>query len=187
MKQILLGGIVGGLVFFIYLSIAWTVMPFHTMAFAPMDDSQPLMDSIAAHQLPSGLYSIPSITEHQTNPEATQARVMAGPVVAFMVYYAEGQPAMNPMMFVKGLLLALGGAFIATIMMKLALPGLNSYLHRVLIVTGFGVFAALIGPLTLGNWMMFPAGYVWAEVFDQIVGWTLAGLAIAAFIKKPAA
>ncbi|MCB2212709.1 hypothetical protein KQI52_11400 [bacterium] len=183
MKQVLLGTLVGGVIFFIFLSISWTVLPFHTMAFTPLEDSKPIAEAMQANNLETGLYTVPSMTEYEANSEEFIERHKAGPVVPFLVYYAEGLEMMSAMMYVKGIIMALLAAGIVSVMMKLAGRRLRRYPLRVLVATAMGVFAAVIGPLTLGNWMMFPAGYVWAEVFDQVIGWTFAGAGIAAFVK----
>ena len=186
MKQVLIGGLVGGVVFFVYLFISWMVLPFHTMTFSDIEDTKPLAESLQALNLETGLYTVPGMSEWEANEEEFLARHEAGPVVPLLIYRAERVPPMSVMMYIKGLILTLLAAFFVAWIMKLALPNLNSYLHRVLIATAFGIFAAAVGPLSMGNWMTFPAGYVWAEVFDQVIGWTLVGLAMAPFIKEPA-
>jgi hypothetical protein len=45
-----------------------------------------------------------------------------------------------------------------------------------------GIFTALIGHVSYWNWMNFPLDYTVAFVIDNVVGWTLAGLVIAAIV-----
>ena len=187
MKQVVMGGLVGGVVFFVYLWISWIALPFHTMAFTEVENTKPIADAMKAEGYETGLYTVPSMTEWEANEEDFVARHEAGPVIPFLVYYTDGMSMMSPMMYIKGIITTLVAAFLVALMMKLALPNLNGYMHRVLVATAFGVFAAVVGPLTLGNWMMFPAGYVWAEVLDQVLGWTLVGLVMAPVIKPSVA
>ena len=51
---------------------------------------------------------------------------------------------------------------------------------------GLGIFVALVGHASYWNWMRFPTDYTIAFIVDVIVGWTLAGLAIAAIVRPEA-
>ena len=55
----------------------------------------------------------------------------------------------------------------------------TSYKARVGLCACVGGAIALAGPVMFGNFFFFPAVFVLAEVVDQLVGWTLAGLVIA--------
>lgn len=188
MKGWLLGGLLGGLVFYVFLSLSWTVLPFHTMAFSSLPDSEPVLDALEANGLTTGLYTMPGMQEWEADPDRFARMHTEGPLVSFLVYYEEGRPPMSPTVFVIGIVLTLLEGLLAAGLLMLAVDKLPGYAQRVLFVAALGVFTALTGPVTLGNWMYFPAGYVGADVIDHVIGWTLAGLVMAVFVKpKPAA
>ena len=77
----------------------------------------------------------------------------------------------------------LAATLVAMLLSSVGSCGQN-YWCRVGFIASLGVFTALIGHLSYWNWMHFPLGYTLAFVLDVIIGWTLAGLAIA-FIIRP--
>ena len=97
-----------------------------------------------------------------------------------MVWLPRGYPSMGGVMF-KGLLLSLLPALLVTFIVLGARQ--PSYKSRVLIASCIGAVVALAGPMTMGNFFFFSAEWVIPDVLDQLIGWTLAGLVIAAFTK----
>jgi hypothetical protein len=82
-----------------------------------------------------------------------------------------------------GFVIDLMGSLLAVCLLSSVGPCGNSYWCRVGFVAGLGVFVAIMGHLSYWNWMHFPLGYTLAFMVDVTVGWTLAGLAIAALVR----
>lgn len=182
MKAWLLGGLLGGLAYYVLLSLAWTVLPFHMAAMNDLDDTRPVAQAMTDAGMETGVYTLPSMSEWEADEEAFNARHRSGPV-AFVVFKAEGHEPMAPMTFVNGILLCLAQGLIVAFVVGLFVDRMPSYLHRVMVVTLIGLLTAVAGPVTTANWFYYPAGWVWAEIFDHVVGYMLAGLVIAAFVK----
>lgn len=56
---------------------------------------------------------------------------------------------------------------------------------RVLFVALLGLFTGLDLHASYWTWYGFPTDYTLANIFNNVVAWTLAGLALAALIRPP--
>jgi hypothetical protein len=70
-------------------------------------------------------------------------------------------------------------------MKRLLIGGIvgGSYGQRVLFVALLGLIAWLSINVSYWNWYGFPTAFVLGEGIDQVVGWLLAGLAMAKIIR----
>jgi len=166
--------------------MAWMALPLHTPTIERIPDESALTDTLKGQQLETGVYVAPGGEEaDMSDPDSEfSKRHNAGPIYV-LVYQKEGAPVMGPKVLLGGFLIDLLAASLVACMLQCAAGGCccNGYLARVGFVAGFGVFVALVGHLSYLNWMSFPLGYTIVFCVDVIVGWTLAGLAIAAVIK----
>jgi hypothetical protein len=149
-SKLALGGVLGGIVMFMWLGLSWAVMPFHRAALKELPKSSAMV-SFGTVGMTHGIYY--SGEPHKGSTAAE---------IPLMVYLPGGYPPMQIVM-IKGLLLSIFALCLCT-----------------------GAVVALAGPMTFGNFFFFPLQWVLPDVLDQLIGWTLAGLVIAAF-TKPAA
>lgn len=172
-KQLLLAGGLGGIVMFAWLGFSWTVLPLHRSALRELPTESPTaVDSLGAVSARHGVY-------YSGEPHAGSTAAE----IPFMVYLPSGYPPMAGVMtrgVLFSLLAALGVAFVVLSARRVA------YLERLLLCTVIGAVVACAGPVMSGNFFFHPAEWVWPEVFDQLFGWTLAGLVIAAFTRPHA-
>lgn len=98
---------------------------------------------------------------------------------------ASAMRELSAWLLVRGLLLSVAAAIVAAALLAAAAPALPRYRHRVLFVALLGGFAATATRLVDWNWWAFPLDWILLEVADLVVGWTLAGLAIAAIVRLP--
>ena len=99
-------------------------------------------------------------------------------------YQREGMTPMGPKVLLMGFVIDFAAALLVAMLLTCAASGCcQGYAYRVGFVVGMGIFTALIGHFSYWNWMNFPTDYTIAFVIDNVVGWTLAGLVIAAIIK----
>jgi len=174
MVKLVLCGVIAGLVLFGWLGFSWAVLPFHRAAFKQLPESRPsVLDALGAASSTYGVYYSGKPHEGTT-----------GPQVPFLVYLPQGYPAMGRVMG-QGVLLCILAAFLLSLIVNHA--RLDSFKARLGVCVLTGLVVALAGPLTMGNFFFFPANWMLPDVFDQIIGWTLAGLVIAAFTKPTAA
>ncbi|GIV55177.1 MAG: hypothetical protein KatS3mg039_1695 [Candidatus Kapaibacterium sp.] len=191
MKRLILASLAGGVVLFVWGMLAWTVLPHHTMTMRPL----PKEDSVVAtlqHCIPSeGMYYFPGMMEGMdahmqgTNTEeAWRQRHMRGPI-GMILYIPTGRDPMMAGQFVWGLVIFIVAAFIASWLLSRSTAVAGSYWQRVSFCGILGIFLAVADHLVAMNWLYFPADYTAAMIADAVVGWTLAGLAIAAVVKAP--
>lgn len=188
MARLLIAALLGGLVHYLWGTLSWTVLPFHTMTMNQAPDEAGLSAALAA--LPeSGVYYIPGMPhDHATGAatpeqvEAWAARHRAGPLASIYLRLEGAQP-MSPRVFAVGFLLSASSAFLVALILKTA--AIATYRLRAAIGALIGVFLAIQADLMLWNYMFFPLDHTLAMMLDAVAGWTLAGLAIAA-VMRPA-
>jgi hypothetical protein len=62
----------------------------------------------------------------------------------------------------------------------------TTYGTRVMIVVLIGLFAEIYIDLPYWNWYGFPMNYTIGHLLGGILSWAVAGLAMAAIVKRPA-
>lgn len=83
-------------------------------------------------------------------------------------------------------LIGLAAAFIAAWILGATASG-TTYGMRVIIIVLIGLFAEIYIVLPYWNWYGFPTDYAIGHVIGGVVSWAVAGLAMAAIVKRPAA
>jgi hypothetical protein len=182
-KSLLLGGLLGGLVLFAWLALSWAVLPFHRNALHELPRN--VYDSSTGEDVAGPTAAVVTMQEsgvvsHGVYYSGEPHEGSTGPEIPLMVWLPHGYPSMGGVM-TKGLLFSLIAAlFVAFIVLTARLPEFRS---RVLLCTCIGAVVALAEPMTNGNFFFYPAEWVIPDVIDQLIGWTLAGIVIAAFTK----
>ena len=189
MVRILIAGVLGGAVYYVWGMMVWMVIPLHAPTVNQFPNEDAVIEVLTAQNLETGVYSAPGFADESdmSNPDSEFNKKHAkGPI--FSVYYhADGSPPMPTSMLLNGFLINFLAAAIAACLLSTVAGGCcGSYLNRGGFVTGLGVFVALIGHLSYWNWMYFPLDYTLGFVVDVVVGWSLAGLIMAAVVRPEA-
>jgi hypothetical protein len=188
MTRIILAGVVGAVIYFVWGMAAWMVIPLHTPTMAGLPDQNAIREALQSQDLQTGVYAIPwSVNDddwQQPESEYNQNH-RAGPL-AMIIYHQDGSEVMPTRMLVCGFLINLLAAMLAACLLSATLASCPSFARRVGFVLGLGIFVALTGHASYWNWMRFPTDYTIAFMVDVIVGWTLTGLAIAAIVRPEA-
>ncbi len=177
MKRIILGALAGGVIFFIWGAIIH-MSPLGMVGLKSLPDGA--YDSLKSSGLDSGLYFFPGVVE---NPNAAQMeewrkKLTEGPF-GILVYTAKGSAAMAPKQLISEFLSNVVAAFIAACIIALiAAP----YLKRVSIIAVMGFFGWVSLLISYWIWYNFPTAFILNEGIVEIVGWFLAGLAIAKIV-----
>jgi hypothetical protein len=182
MERIFLAAILGAIVVFVWGFVSHTVLPVGEMGMKTLPQPAPVMASLKG-LTERGVYSLPPMPtddSHQAQAQ-WQAEWKAGPR-AMIVYDppgpAPGMPVMLAIEFASSLIGALIISFVSS---RLVTP----YLVRVIAIGALGAFAWAAIDASYWNWYRFPTAFALGELIDQVVGWTLAGIVIAA-IARPA-
>jgi len=182
MTRVLLGGLVGGIIVFFWGAIAHMALPLGMMGMSSIPDEEPVLAAMKQIREP-GLYMFPGFSPSMSaqEREARFAKAKAGPS-GILVITPSGAEAMTPRQLLtelaSNMLAALVGAFLLS-----RITG--SYPSRVVCTGLMGVFSWLSIVVSYWNWYGFPTAFALGEGITEVVGWLLAGLALAAIVGPP--
>ncbi|MBC7901598.1 MAG: hypothetical protein H7070_16270 [Saprospiraceae bacterium] len=181
--RILIAGIAGGIVMFIWSAVAHMVLPIGEVGFRQMPNEAAVIAPLKNNINESGIYMVPGM-DMQNATEAEQAawaeKYKAGPR-AFVIFHPMGAEPMGPGM----LLTELASNIFASLCGALILSWLIcTFLGRVAAAGLIGLAAWLSIVVSMWNWYGFPGNYTLAQGVEQTVGWLLAGLAIAWLLER---
>lgn len=186
MKKILVGAIVGGIVAFLWSTIIHVVLPIGEAGIKVLPEEAAVVSAMRGAIYEPGLYFFPGMDmSHHPTPaeqEAWEAKYRSGPR-GILVYHPEGAAPMAPGYLLTEVGSDLFAALIASFLLSHVVAGFG---RRVLLTGALGLFAWLVMSVSHWNWYGFPGSFVMAEATDQVVGWLLAGLALAAIVKPAA-
>ncbi len=185
MKKVLLPGILGGLVVFIWSAIAHMVLPIGEMGLKTIPQNEDaVLSAVKSNIQEPGLYFMPGMemgkkpTEVEQN--AWQAKYEAGPT-ALLIYHPTGQKVMSPGQLLRQLLFDVLGGLIAAFIVSMTVA---TFGLRTVMVTLMGLFAWLTVSVPHWNWYRFPSAFTFGEGLDGVIGWLLGGLVIAWLIQR---
>jgi len=168
------GALAGGLILFAYQAISWMALPWHASTLNGFPNEAAVRQSISGVTA-RGIYILPdpkSMEGSQTPPP--------GPMVFASVSPA-GMASMGPAMGMQFVSLVLCALFATWMLVQTrGLP----FGTKVCFVATIGVIVGLAGHMPSMLWWSFPPGYTAVEIADAVIGWTLAGLAIAKLVKS---
>ncbi len=182
MIRVVLGGLLGGVVMFIWGAVSHMLLPTGHMGLKPLPNEDALMDSLKTSIREPGLYMFPGMDMTKTPSDAEQkaweAKHALGPT-GLVLYDPKGGEAMSP----RQLCTEFISNFVAAMFGALVLSKISGYGGRVIAATFIGVIAWMSISVSHWNWYGFPSEFITTEAIDQVGGWLLTGLAIAGFVK----
>jgi hypothetical protein len=188
--KILLAGILGGIVMFIWTSIAHMVLPLGEAGLGEIPNETAVlsvMQSNIGDQ--TGLYIFPGtgLGKDATRQQKGEAmkhmseKIAANPS-GILMYHAPGRPlALGKLLgveFATELLEALLVVFL------LAQTRIASFAGKVGFVVVAGILAAIATNVSYWNWYGFPCAYTLSYMFIQIVGFLCIGIVAALMLRK---
>lgn len=187
LKPLVLGGLLGGLVLFVWGMISWMALPWHLMTLEKFKDEVAVAQTLSANVSGSGVYILPN--PHRQDPSLTEAqrkaaeedsmkRMMEGPFM-FASVNPRGGGSMGTMMGI-GLATQILAALMATWLL-MQTTGLTFW-RRVGFLVTLGLLAGVIVELSHWNWWDFSTAYTAVGLGDLLIGWFLAGLVIAKLV-----
>ena len=172
--RILLAGIAGGIVMFIWSFVAHELTPLATVGVHTLPNESATVAAIAASIGDKhGLYLFPF--DMNARPSAA-----TGPG-GFLVYNPHSPLTMTPRNLIVEFLTEVAESILAAWL--LAQTALAAYAMRVGFVTMVGMTGAIVTNVPYWNWYTFPLDYTAAYSLIEIVAFFAAGLAIAAILR----
>jgi hypothetical protein len=184
--RVLVTAILGGVVFFMWGAVAHMMLPIGEMGMKLPTEQAATLSAIAPSTQGEGVYMYPSMDPAKWQDEAAvKAFVEAnkGSPYAFLIYQPGGNPAhadMTPNLirqFASDLLSAWVVAFVLAL-------GAFGFAKRVFIATALGLFSWLTVSVPYWNWYLFPLDFTIGNLLEQVVGWALAGIAMAWWLGR---
>src|SRR6266498_1493808 len=183
--KLLVAGILGGIVMFIWTSIAHVALPLGEAGIGEIPNESAVLSSMQSTiGEQSGLYVFPGpgVGKNATRQEKNEAMKHMGEKMAanpsgILMYHAPGRP----FMFGKWLGIEFGTELLEAILVVflLAQARITSFAGRVGFVLVAGILAAITTNVSYWNWYGFPSAYTAGYMFIQIVGFCLVGIVTA--------
>lgn len=183
----LLAAVLGGAVIFVWGWVSWTVLPWHTPTLKAFANEDAVAQVLANNASASAVYLIPDPRHMDGDAAAAQSAPPGGATptpapekpFAFVAFTRAGMEAGMNLQLACALALQIVVALLIVLLLA-ATEGLD-YLSRVLFVTVVGVIIALAGHGPNWIWWRFATDFTLVNCADAVIGWLLAGFAIAAF------
>lgn len=191
-KRVVIGGILGGLVMFVWLFVAHELLGIEENSVREIPNEAPVLSAMQSSIPEAGFYIYPgfglgpkptSEQRHAAMPEYMK-KYEHSPHGVLIYHPPSGPFNFGKLLGAEGLLNLLEGLLVAWLL-SWAAAG-RRYAARAGFVTIAGILAAISSNVEYWIWYDFPSGYVLGYVVTQIVGYALVGLVVAAFVKKEA-
>jgi hypothetical protein len=177
--------LVGGLIVFVWGMLSWMVIPWHQHCLKTFTHESAVAEAIRQNAPQSGIYVLPNTcgysegTSHSNMSEGMKM-MEEGPFM-FASIRTHGVGKMSPKPFIISLIIQVIGALIATWMLAQT-TGLT-FKRQVGFFAFFGLAVGILGLLPAWNWWGFSTCYVLVGIVETVIGWSLAGLAVAKLLK----
>ncbi|MEP6897424.1 MAG: hypothetical protein ABI870_02735 [Rhodanobacter sp.] len=184
--RVLVAGLIGGILMFV-----WGVVAHMALGLGNVGIHQPVDENVVLASLHDGLgeqagvYILPSFDPKQMNDpykvRAYSQKAIRSPY-AWVVYLPQGDDMMQmqrqiPRQWASDTLAALALAFMLGV-------AVLSFRRRLAIAAVASLFAWLSLQIPYWNWYRFPLDFTLASLVEQLVGWLLAGAAMAWWIGR---
>ncbi len=188
--KILLAGILGGIVMFIWTSIAHMALPLGEAGLGEIPNESAVLSAMQSNiGEQTGLYIFPGrgLGKNATRQEKQEAMKHMGEKIAtnpsgILMYHAPGRP----LSLGKLLGVEFGTELLEAILVVflLAQTRIASFAGRVGFVLAAGILAAIATNVSYWNWYGFPCVYTATYMLIQIVGFLCVGIVAALVLRK---
>jgi len=192
LKPLLLAAVLGGLGMFMWEGISREVLPLGQAGVSPLNNEAAIVATLKENVKQPGFYIFPGgemlnsgLSGDQKKAAMQRATDLwrAGPS-GIMVVHPEGLDIESPRTLITQCVLDILVTLIAAFLLSKASAG-ASYGARVLFVALIGLVPTLSAELPYWNWYGFPTNYILAAGLMHLIGFGLAGLVVAKFVKTP--
>src|SRR5215470_13558035 len=188
--RILLAGILGGVVMFIWTSIAHMALPLGEAGIAEIPNESGMLSAMQGSMgEKTGLYIFPGLgvgknasrEEKNEAMKQMQQRIAANPS-GILMYHPPGRQ----FAFGKALIIEFGNEMLQAILViwLLAQTRIGSFAGRVGFVLIAGILAAITTNVSYWNWYGFPGVYTASYILIELVGFVLVGVIAAVLLRK---
>ncbi len=189
-KRVLIAGILGGLVMFVWLFAAHEFLPLGEMGVREIPNEAPVLGAMQSAIPEAGFYLFPGFGLGP-NPTPEQRNAAMPPYMkkyaqsphGVLIYHPpSGTFPFGPALAREGALNLMEG-LLAAWLLSWAAAG-RGYGARVGFVVVAGILATLTTNVEYWNWYDFPTKYIAGYMATQIIGYALLGLVAAILVKS---
>ncbi len=180
MKNVVLGGMLAGVVLFIWGAVAHLLLPVGKMGMQELPHSTSISYALDLALEEPGLYVFPWMNADENMSKkalADWAEAYRDGPVGMILYRPQGEEPMSGRLFAVQFATDLAAGLIAAVLLSFTTL---SFVGRLLFVTAIGTFSWITSSIPWWNWYGFPGEFVAGAGIYMIVGWFLAGLVLAA-------
>ena len=183
--RVLVAGILGGIVFFAWGAIAHMALPIGEMGMRTVPVEEPVIAALRDNLPAEGVYIVPGLAPEKMSDEAAgkaySEKAKNNPN-AFIVYQPVGRDgmAMGPQLGTQ----AFTDIFSAILVAWLLSLGAIGFGKRVLAAGVLGLFSWLTVSVPWWNWYRFTDAFTLGSLLEQVLGWLIAGSAIAWWLGR---
>jgi hypothetical protein len=184
--RILVAGLIGGIVMFIWGAVAHMALGMGNVGMkAPANENIVLSSLHEGLGAQPGVYILPWIDPNRMNDAAAKqayaAKSSTSPY-AWVVYMPQGEDLIQmgrqlPRQWASDTLAALALAFV------MAFAGLG-FRRRIAIAAAVAIYAWLNTMVPYWNWYRFPLDFTQIALVEQLIGWLIAGAAMAWWLGR---
>jgi hypothetical protein len=187
MKKLLLAGVVGGLLMFVWSAVAWMALPLHTSTILSMAKEDSVIAVMKIGMDRKSVYMFPArpASGDQAALDLWKRKFAQGPVGMVVYNPAGGSDLMLGEMGI-GLLDSMLTALLAAWLLSRSTAAKSGYFTRVMFCGTLGLFICLAVHVMNWNWLMYPVNYTTGWIADSLIAWVIGGIGIAGFVKAPA-
>ena len=176
MKKILLAGVIGATVAFMWGSFSWLVLPWHAKSFKEFNEAEKIGEVLKKHAQEPGMYLLPSGSE-----EDSFEKMVKGPFLFGSFRADERKMSMGSLM-AKNFAYLLVGAFLLLFVMSRM--RFENWREQVLSFLAISLFGGVISHMNYWNWWEFSTYWTFQNILDGAIAWTLAGMAMKKFLPQ---
>jgi len=185
MRKFLMGSLLGGLVFFMWQGVSWTVLPWYQNTMNPLPEETLVSDTLKVVLPQSGVYVFP----HRLSPRGPidgatwRERMHKGPV-GFLTYSAEGVNPLSARALAVSFLMGLLFSAVSLGILNVSRERVRFFGQQVGMVVALGLLGWISVDLMYWDWFHFSTSYTLVRLADTVAGSFLTGLVLARFVER---
>lgn len=190
-KRVILAGVLGGLAIFVWGSLSHMVLGLGAAGIKGMPNEDAVLSAMHTSIPEPGFYIFPSMglapntatrEQWQAAMPEIQKRAKSGPN-GILVFRPNNGVEFSARTLGVEFGLNLVQALLLAILLAWAGANVGAYTSRVLFVAVAGLLGALSTNVQYWNWYGFPSSYTAAYIANELAGFVIAGLVMAAILK----
>ena len=185
MKRLVIASLVAALILMVWGFLYWGVNPLASSVLRSIEGEDAVLAALNAALAEDGTYFVPM--EGMDDSSSDHAEKHKRGPIARISFRKAGADPMSPSIFVMGFIHFFMSAFVMGMLVMKASPLLPDVRRRWNFIVLVACFATLFIDWSDSIWMYGPTSWAWFQSVYHIVGWAIAGGAMAALLKPPSA